>query len=295
MIALGRFARDLPAVFVIHAPFVREVDIDAKRGRYGPLGVLLWPLARPLFYVAEAMALKNAQVLLARSSFMKAELERTYPGLTQPIRIVPLGVDTRRFSFSPDPTKAKRIIGLPEDAFVLLTVRRLVARTGLETLIDAAALAVGRHPQLIVVIGGSGYLEASLKRRTVERMLQKQVYFVGHISESELPLYYQAADLFVMPTAELEGFGLATIEALSCGTPVVATPVGANPELLGGLGREFLSRNAGPESLAELFDYWIGRGVTRDVREMCRRYCEARFDINDVMENVERILLEAIR
>src|SRR5207249_11624167 len=59
--------------------------------------------------------------------------------------------------------------------------------------------------------------------------------FLGFIPDETLPSYYHAADVFVLPTRELEGFGLVTVEALACGTPVLGTPVGATPEVLSGL------------------------------------------------------------
>lgn len=55
---------------------------------------------------------------------------------------------------------------------------------------------------------------------------------LGFVPEEQLSRYYQAADLVVMPTLQLEGFGLVTVEALACGTPVLGTPVGALPEVL---------------------------------------------------------------
>lgn len=91
--------------------------------------------------------------------------------------------------------------------------------------------------------------------------------YLGFIPEEELPAYYQTADLFVLPTAELEGFGLVTIEALSCGTPVLATPLGANPEVLSALGAEFLCKDKTVEAIAECINRWLDRGIPVDVRK----------------------------
>jgi glycosyltransferase involved in cell wall biosynthesis len=74
---------------------------------------------------------------------------------------------------------------------------------------------------------------------------------VGFIPEEDLPKYYQAADLVVMPTYELEGFGLVTIEALACGTPVLGTPVGATPEILRGIDPALLTGGTHAEAMAE--------------------------------------------
>ena len=83
-----------------------------------------------------------------------------------------------------------------------------------------------------MLIGGAGSHRAALERQVGELGLDKHVTFLGFVPDADLPRYYQAADVFVLPTRELEGFGLVTAEALACGTPVLGTPVGATPELL---------------------------------------------------------------
>jgi glycosyltransferase involved in cell wall biosynthesis len=76
------------------------------------------------------------------------------------------------------------------------------------------------------------------------------VRFVGRISDSDLVNFYRTADLVVMPSQALEGFGLATAEALACGTPVVGTPIGATPELLAGIDPALVAADATPEAIA---------------------------------------------
>src|SRR5207249_11052699 len=75
--------------------------------------------------------------------------------------------------------------------------------------------------------------------------------FLGFIPDETLPSYYHAADVFVLPTRELEGFGLVTVEALACGTPVLGTPVGATPEVLSGLDASLVFRGISAEIMAE--------------------------------------------
>ena len=293
MLGVVRVASNIPIVYVYHAPIAMEVSIDAKRGKYGIFGKFL-PVANLALSWVEYRALTRARVIVVRSDFMAKELRRLYgDSIFNKTITIPLGVDPNRFSFRDDPRVARRALGLPQDRPLLLTVRRLVARMGLENLIDAMDLVIKNHPGSLLLIGGVGYLRDALEKRIRARNLSHCVQMIGFIPEDKLPNYYQAADLFIMPTAELEGFGLSTIEALSCGTPVIATPVGANVEVVGPLGEEFLSKDITPHALAERINWWLSRGVSPEIRQRCRTYCVSRFAIDSVVMTLEQILDQA--
>jgi len=100
------------------------------------------------------------------------------------------------------------------------------------------------------VIVGQGELRAHLEAQVAALGLGDRVHFAGFVPDDLLPLYYQAADLFVLPTRSLEGFGLITLEALSCGLPVVGTPVGATPELLAQVDRRLILEGTSPDAIA---------------------------------------------
>jgi len=227
---------------------------------------------------------------------MKGEIYHLFRNIEpRKIALIPLGVDTVRFKFANDPKVIRKNLDLPEDRTILMTVRRLVARMGLENLIDAMKLVTRQHPQTLLLIGGKGYLENALREHIRSCGLENHIRLIGFIPEEKLPSYYQAADMFVLPTTELEGFGLATIEALSCGTPVIATPVGANPEVVGPLGSEFLCRDATVEALAERINWWLNRGISEEVRQACREYCSSKFAVESVAASLENTFTEAIR
>src|SRR2546426_10110498 len=96
---------------------------------------------------------------------------------------------------------------------------------GLDTLIRAMATVRERFPRVLLLIGGSGSLRPLLETITISLALSDHVRFLGFVPERDLPAYYGAADAFVLPTRELEGFGLGTVEALACGMPVLGTPL----------------------------------------------------------------------
>ncbi len=106
---------------------------------------------------------------------------------------------------------------------VVFSMGRLVGYKGFEYLIDAAALLPDDH---IVVIGGTGPLRDQLQARIEAAGLTEKVRLLGFVPEEALPVYYRAASLFCMSSVErTEAFGVVLIEAMSCGTPIVATRI----------------------------------------------------------------------
>jgi glycosyltransferase involved in cell wall biosynthesis len=293
--ALG-FSRSLlkiPYVYVFYAPTSQEIELDAAQGRYG------WstPLVKAVNYwikTEDRQALSKATRVIVRSEFSRKEMQRFY-GEVKGNKTVhfPLCVDTDRFSFAEDPRAVRKELGLPLESRILFTVRRLVARMGFESLIAAMSYVVKEVPDVLLFIGGKGFLENSLRAQVRKLHLESTVEFLGFVSEENLPKYYQAADLFVLPTMALEGFGLVTIEALSCGTPVVATPIGANPEVLGPLGKQFLCQDRTPEALAERIIWFLNRGFNTELRRHCRDYCVSNFNVEKVVSSIEEVLKSA--
>jgi glycosyltransferase involved in cell wall biosynthesis len=107
------------------------------------------------------------------------------------------------------------------------------------------------------MIGGSGTLRERLEEQARTLEISKLVTFLGRVEDRELPLAYAACDAFVLPTAELECFGLIALEALSAGRPVLATPVGAIPEIIRKFDSSWLARSAEVEDIADLLRQYL--------------------------------------
>jgi glycosyltransferase involved in cell wall biosynthesis len=106
-------------------------------------------------------------------------------------------------------------------------------------------------------------------------------------------LYYQAADLFVLPTKILEGFGLVTVESLSCGTPVLGTPIGATKEILAGLDTRLLFDGTEPRDISERILYFLNRKSNmEDLRGKCRQFVVDNYSWDVVAQKLEDILVE---
>jgi len=180
------------------------------------------------------------------------------PGRT---RVVSNGTNPDRFH-PRDSSSVRQELGL-SDRPLLLTVGRLVPRKGIDTVLRALPSVAQVLPDVAYVVVGAGPDRARLERLARELGLQEHVYFRGRVPHEDLPHYYSAADLFVMPAREdppdVEGFGLVFLEANACGTPVIGARTGGIPDAIRDGETGLLVPPAAPEPLAEA----IRRVLTR--------------------------------
>jgi glycosyltransferase involved in cell wall biosynthesis len=189
------------------------------------------------------------------------------------------GVDLDRYCLPPGgKTAAKDALKLPTKKTAFLTVRNLVPRMGLETLIESFGQSSVLREKGLLLIGGRGFLEDHLKAQVESANLQDAVRFLGYIAEKDLPLFYQASDFFVLPTRELEGFGLVNLEAMASGTPVLGTPVGGIPEVIGLFDKRLIFGGTGWRDMRNKLEEVIERPDSfRFEPRDCRAFVEANF------------------
>jgi len=243
----------------------------------------------------EKKVLRNSDKLLALSRFTQTALWDAYKIPPQKISIIPGGVDLKRFRPSDDRGDIRRRLKIPKDKMVLFTVRNLVQRMGLENLILAIREVVQTTPNIYLVLGGEGPLKDNLTRLISSLDLENFVRLAGFISEYELPEYYRMADFFVLPTKELEGFGLVTLEAMASGVPVLGTPVGGTKEILSKFDPKFLFKDTTPEAMAALIvanyrEFKTCPQEFRDNSRRCRRFVERYYSWEQNVNSLEAIL-----
>ena len=180
----------------------------------------------------ERTVMRRCHHVIVLSEFMKQQVMATHGIAPKHITVIPGAADLTTFYPAQDRNEIRRELKLPENRTVLFTVRNLVPRMGLENLLEAMTMLGEEQRNLLLLIGGEGQLRPRLEELIRSKELQDVVQLLGFVPEEQLAKYYQASDLVVMPTLQLEGFGLVTVEALACGTPVMGTPVGAIPEVL---------------------------------------------------------------
>ena len=137
-------------------------------------------------------------------------------------RLLPGWTDTEQFRPVKDRSSLKRQLGWRVDIPVMFTLRRLAPRMGLDRLVEAAAILAKKGIDFQIMVGGEGEQRASLEARARALGVSDNVVFIGYVEDQQLPLCYAACDAFVLPTAELECFGLIALGGrdLAAGRPV---------------------------------------------------------------------------
>ena len=189
------------------------------------------PLGR---MASERRLAQSADAVVVPTEREKENLLNHYHADSQTLYVIPCGVNADHFK-PLDRFSARRTLNLSVDQDLLLYVGRFTPVKGLDILLRAVSQLVKTGNRLrLIVVGGDGPAAASTQavRRQIRQLhLGRHVHLAGRIDASVLPCYYNAADLLVVPS-RYESFGLVMLEALACGTPVVATPVGAMERLL---------------------------------------------------------------
>lgn len=293
--------RAVPRVYTFYGPWHQEMSVELRSKR------LPAAMAVPYrAYVAllcqglkrwQGFVMRRCRRIVVLSEHSRAEIATFFPAVDQSrIELIPGGVDVGRFGPASDKRAVRARLGLPENATIVLTVRRLVPRMGLENLLTAFCGLARERDDLRLVIGGRGRSEGDLRALASRLGIADRVRFAGFIPEEDLPAYYQAADLFVLPTLALEGFGLITLEALACGLPVVGTPVGSTRELLGQFDARLLTAGTDAAALTEGIRYGLAllaeEGAALTAR--CRAFALG-YDWERIVDRYEALYTELLK
>jgi glycosyltransferase involved in cell wall biosynthesis len=292
-------ARRVPRIYSFYGPWYREMGTELRVKPLPPLVRALYGLYVGLLCQGlkwwQGQVMRRCDRIIVLSQHSRQQVAALFPGINQDqIVLIAGGVDIERFHPVPDQSPVRAHLGLPSDRTILLTVRRLVPRMGLENLLHAFAQVIREQRDLYLVIGGRGWLEDALRTLAGRLGITDRVRFTGFILEEDLPVYYQAADLFVLPTLALEGFGLTTLEALASGLPVVGTPVGSIPEILGRFDARFLTSGTDAAALAEGIRRGLAlvRGQGTALTERCRAFAVAHYDWERIVDRYEALYAE---
>lgn len=275
--------RHRPLVAHFHGPWA----LEAEREGAGWLG------ARARRAI-ERKVYQRASLSITLSRAFARVLEQGYGIPAERIRIVAGGVDLAPFADLPSRADARAALGWPNDRPVVLAVRRLVRRMGLEDLIAAADVVRRHQADLLLLLAGSGPLKEELAARIQALGLERHVRLLGRLPDDRLPLAYRAADLTVVPTIALEGFGLIAVESLAAGVPVLVTPVGGLPEVVADLSPSLVLEATGAGALADGLRRALRGDLDLPGAEACRAYARAHFDCRTAAARTAEVYREAV-
>lgn len=284
--ALEAKKRGIPVVMTFHGPWNEEMKIEGQGIKHR----VKTTIAKSI----EHKAYKLADRFIVLSEYFRDMLHSLHGVPLHKITVIPGAANVDRFIPATNRLAIRRTLNLPEGATTVLTVRRLMNRMGLLQLLEAWKQVAERFPNAILLIGGKGPLRGELEGKIADYGLGNKVRLLGYIPDHELASYYQAADMFVVPSQALEGFGLITVEALSSGLPVMATPVGGNKEILQGFRPELLFKGSSSDDMAEGMIHMLSNRKLLPGRDECRNHVLEKYTWQHVGDQVESVFLQTL-
>jgi glycosyltransferase involved in cell wall biosynthesis len=169
---------------------------------------------------AARLSARRCACVIATSEDMKRWWVRTGTPLSR-IALIPHGIDTEQFRPVPE---ARALLGIPEDKQIVLYVGRLSHEKGLQYLVEAISTVRIHLPDVQLHLVGDGGFKRHLAQLARQWQIEEQVIFHGWVNQPDLPLYYSAANVTVLPSLS-EGLPRTMIEAMACGSPFVGTRI----------------------------------------------------------------------
>lgn len=280
--ALGSL-KGKPLVVHFQGPWAQESHAEGA-GRLSCLGKRL----------LEQAVYRRANRLICLSSAFGDILAGSYGISRDRIRIVPGAIDVDRFDIAETRDNARQKLGWPTDRPIVFCVRRLVRRMGLENLIDAAALLRTQRPDALILIAGRGAMTEVLRSRIKDTGLQNSVRLLGFVPDSDLPSAYRAANLTIVPSVSLEGFGLVAAESLAAGTPAMVTPVGGLPDVVSGLGNQWVLPGTSASELSDGMAAFLNGRIQGCSPLACADYARRHFSWQVIAAQVRTVYEEAL-
>ena len=268
----------LPLVIHFHGPWALESKEEGA-GRLSTFGK--WAI--------EKLVYKRANGFIVLSEAFRQILHQTYNVPLDKIFVVGGGINTAEFDVNLTIAQAREKLGWQKDRRIILCVRRLVQRMGLENLIAAIALVRKQYPEVLLLIAGKGAIAEALRSQINELQLENHVQLLGFVPDQELAIAYRAAELTIVPTVALEGFGLIVIESLAAGTPVLGTPIGGIPEILLPFSTDLVLEGSTSQQLAKGMIEALSGQRQMPSAEACQAYVKQNYDWQAIAHQIKSV------
>ncbi len=207
--------------------------------------------------------------------------------------VIPNPVDADRFRPDVDGGVVRHRLGLRPDDRVVLLVARVVPHKGIEHLVEAAKYL----PEAMFVIVGDGPFLPEVRRLAAEFGVEDRIRFQGKVPHRDLPEYYAACDVFVLPSvSRLEAFGIVALEAMATAKPVVVSDIPGVREVVTDGAEGLLAEPVNPEDLAAKIRALLANpDLRREMGIRARQKVEAKYGIGKIADAAERIYASVTR
>jgi glycosyltransferase involved in cell wall biosynthesis len=268
----------LPLVIHFHGPWALESKAEGA-GRLSTFSK--WAIEKAVY--------QRADGFIVLSEAFRQILHQTYAVPLKKIFIVGGGINTAEFDLGLSIAQAREKLGWSQNRRIIFCVRRLVQRMGLENLIEAIATVRQKHPDVLLLIAGKGGIADALQSQIQELQLEDHVKLLGFVSDQDLAIAYRAAELTIVPTVSLEGFGLIVIESLAAGTPVLGTPIGGIPEILRSLSSDLILESSETKHLAQGMIEALSGQRQMPSSAVCQAYVKQNYDWQAITQQIKSV------
>ena len=225
-------------------------------------------------YEVEKDSMSKVDSIIVSTKSELEDIRKLYGILDEKIKVIPPGVNLELFR-PMNKIESKKSLGLYGNN-VILYVGRIDPIKGLYTLLDSVFNLNDSYNIKLIIVGGE--LNKSqdlinLQNYTVDKNKSHIVDFVGIVDQSNLPIYYNAADLFLL-TSYYESFGLSVLESLSCGTPAIVSDVGGLSNLIDNGVNGYLVNDISPKGFKTYIEYFFNNINIKKSSIECRKKAE---------------------
>lgn len=280
------FTRKIRVSYFFHGPWSMEYfwnligrnNVENLSIRMGSYCLILFLF--PFLFLCEFVTLRRASRYFVTTFYMKKILNNYFLIPSKYISVVGAGVDTSAFKKTLQKDKIK---------YKIVTLRRLEKRMGLEILIEACAYLKKNQKKFYLEIGGRGPMHHILEQKIKKFGLEDNVKLVGFVPEDSVDEFLGRANLFILPSETLEGFGLVVLESFACGTPVIAFRRGGPEEILSKISKRFIVDKFSPVALGIAINNVLEN--TKELQKFnYRQFVERNYDWKTVAEKIVPLL-----
>jgi glycosyltransferase involved in cell wall biosynthesis len=221
--------------------------------------------------------------------------EKIYPVKNK--KVIPVPVDYNRFTSQVNTKHIRNKLNIPDNSIFLFAVGRFIALKGFEYLIKAHHILINEYKKnnVFLRIAGQGYLKETYNKLIQNYKLDDYVKLIGYVPNTKIHEYYNEADIFVIPSitdknGETEGFGVVSLEANACETPVIASKVGGILDVIEDGYNGFLVEQKNTEQMAEKINELVeDKELRREIGKNGRQKVTKEFNWDKVTSEIIKV------